>query len=94
MLGEEVQVGQLVRSIAGRDAGKIYFIFDVLDEAFVRVIDGEKRKLTNPKKKNIKHLEFFPAKADAVAEKLRRGEAVTEEEISEAIKNLGLGHKG
>ncbi len=89
MLAGEVQIGQLVRSTAGRDAGKIYLVYDVLDEAFVRVIDGDKRKLTNPKKKNIKHLEFFPARADAVAEKLRKGELVTEEEITETIKNLG-----
>lgn len=89
---DNVQVGQLVRSSAGRDKGKVYLIYDLLDEAFVRVIDGEKKKLTNPKRKNIKHLDIFPVKADIVAEKLIRGEPVTEKEISETIKTLGLSH--
>ncbi len=89
---DNVQVGQLVRSSAGRDKGKVFLIYDLLDEAFVRVIDGEKRKLTNPKRKNIKHLDIFPVKADTVAEKLIRGEPVTEKEISETIKTLGLSH--
>ncbi|MHB9095545.1 MAG: RNA-binding protein [Eubacteriales bacterium] len=90
---EEVQVGQLVKSAAGRDKGKFYLIYDVLDKAFVRVIDGDKKKLTNPKKKNIKHLKFFPVQADAVAGKLRKGEPIIIEEISEAIHALGLSHK-
>ncbi|WP_418791441.1 RNA-binding protein [Phosphitispora sp. TUW77] len=89
---ENVQVGQLVRSSAGRDKGNIYLVYDLLDEAFVRVIDGVKKKLTNPKRKNIKHLEIFPVKADCIAEKLIKGELVTEKEISETIKTLGLSH--
>lgn len=90
---EEVHVGQLVRSLAGRDQGSYYLIYDVLDEAFVRVIDGEKKRLKNPKKKNIKHLKIYSATAEAVAEKLRKKEPVPEEEIAEAIRNLGFSHK-
>lgn len=90
---EEIRVGQLVRSAAGRDEGKLYLIYDVLDKAFVRVIDGEKKKLTNPKKKNVKHLGFFPEVADSIEDKLNRGEKVTEEEVAESIKTLGLSHR-
>ncbi len=89
---DNVQIGQLVRSSAGRDKGKLYLIYDLLDEAFVRVIDGEKKRLINPKRKNIKHLEFLPVRADGIAEKLIRGEPVTEKEISETIRTLGLSH--
>ena len=90
---EEIRVGQLVRSAAGRDEGKLYLIYDVLDKAFVRVIDGEKKKRTNPKRKNMKHLRFFPEVAEAIADKLNRGENVAEEEVAEAIKTLGLSHR-
>ena len=90
---EEIQLGQLVKSIAGRDKEKVYLIYDVLDKAFVRVIDGDKRKLTNPKRKNIKHLYIFPEKAGTIAEKLRKGEPVTEEEIYEVINSLGSSHR-
>jgi len=92
-MAENVQIGRLVRSAAGRDKGKFYLIYDVLDEAFVRVIDGEKRTIDNPKKKNIKHLELLPAIAEAVAEKLRMEQAVLGNEISEAVRTLGLSHK-
>lgn len=90
---EEVKIGQLVKSTAGRDEGSFYLVYDVLDKAFVRVIDGDKKKLTNPKKKNFKHLKFFPEVSLSVADKLTRGESVTEEEVAEAIKLLGLSHR-
>jgi len=90
---EEIRVGQLVRSAAGRDTGKLYLIYDVLDKAFVRVIDGEKKKLTNPKKKNMKHLSFFPEVVESIADKLNLGENVTDEEVAEVIKTLGLSHR-
>jgi len=68
-------------------------IYDVLDKAFVRVIDGEKKKLTNPKKKNMKHLSFFPEVVESIADKLNLGENVTDEEVAEVIKTLGLSHR-
>lgn len=89
MLTENVQLGQFVRSVAGRDKGKYYLIYDVLNEAFVRIIDGEKKRINNPKKKNIKHLEFFPQKADDIAEMIRKGETVSEQEVLRIIKSLG-----
>jgi len=93
MMTDGVQVGQIVRSAAGRDKGKIYLVYDVLDEAFVRVIDGDKKKFSNPKRKNVKHLEFLPHKADNIADKIRGGRTIREEEIMETIKSLGLSHK-
>ena len=90
---EGAQIGQLVRSSAGRDKGSFYLIYDLLDEAFVRVIDGEKKKLTNPKKKNMKHLSFFPEVVESIADKLNLGENVTDEEVAEVIKTLGLSHR-
>ncbi len=93
MKTETVQVGQLVRSAAGRDKGKFYLIFDVLDEAFVRVIDGEKKQVTNPKRKNVKHLGIFPERAEEIAGKLSRGESVPGDEVAGAIRILGLSHK-
>lgn len=89
---EKVQVGQLVRSVAGRDKGSYYLIYDVLDESFVRVINGDKKKLSNPKRKNIKHLELFPVTADDIREKLGRGDTVTETDVLKTIKNLGDSH--
>ncbi|MDL2310847.1 KOW domain-containing RNA-binding protein [Peptostreptococcaceae bacterium OttesenSCG-928-C18] len=49
--------GQVVRSIKGRDKGRIQMVIDILDESHVLVVDGKKRKVENPKKKKIKHLQ-------------------------------------
>lgn len=89
---DKVQVGQLVRSMAGRDKGSFYLIYDVLDEAFVRVVNGDKKKLSNPKRKNIKHLEIFHVVADDIRQKFSTGETVTEANVLKAIKDLGDSH--
>ena len=48
--------GNLVRSIKGRDKGKISVIFSCENNK-IYIVDGKERKLTNPKLKNPKHLE-------------------------------------
>ncbi|MCE7793884.1 KOW domain-containing RNA-binding protein [Salipaludibacillus sp. CUR1] len=51
------QVGELVRVLNGRDKDQFAFIIEVLDERFVRIADGDKRKVDRAKKKNIQHIE-------------------------------------
>ncbi|MDF0727555.1 KOW domain-containing RNA-binding protein [Cytobacillus sp. S13-E01] len=53
------RIGQFVLITGGRDAGQYTVIIEILDERFVLLADGDKRKFNNPKKKNINHLEFF-----------------------------------
>ncbi|MDO5018659.1 MAG: KOW domain-containing protein [Lagierella massiliensis] len=49
--------GQVVRSLSGRDKGKFQIVLKLLDNNYVQVVDGKRRKLKNPKKKKIKHLQ-------------------------------------
>lgn len=51
-----VEVGQVVRSIAGRDMGRLFIILSIIDDSYVTIVDGKYRKLANPKKKKMKHL--------------------------------------
>ncbi len=55
-LTSDVTIGQVVKSRAGRDKGKIFLILDIIDSEHVFIVDGDLRKLDNPKKKKIKHL--------------------------------------
>ena len=55
--------GQLAQSLQGRDKGKYYVVVSVSDNR-VNLIDGKKRKLSNPKVKNLKHLYFLPERTD------------------------------
>ncbi|WP_300409513.1 KOW domain-containing RNA-binding protein [Lagierella sp.] len=54
---KELVEGQVVRSLTGRDKGKFQLVLRLLDKDYVMVVDGKRRKLENPKKKKIKHLQ-------------------------------------
>ncbi len=47
--------GSVVRAEAGRDGGG-YFAVVEADEKYCLIADGKSRKLSNPKRKNIKHI--------------------------------------
>ncbi len=53
---QELQVGQFVKSRAGRDKGKVLIVTKIIDDKYVEVVDGDLRKLENPKKKKVMHL--------------------------------------
>lgn len=53
---DDIAIGQVVKSRAGRDKGKIFLVLEIIDNEFVLVVDGNLRKLDNPKKKKLKHL--------------------------------------
>ncbi|SHH15654.1 hypothetical protein SAMN02745245_00677 [Anaerosphaera aminiphila DSM 21120] len=54
-----IEVGQVVKSKAGRDIGEIFLVYEVLDDNYVLIVDGKTRKLNKPKKKKIKHLMIY-----------------------------------
>jgi len=53
---QELQIGQFVKSKAGRDKGNVLIVVAILDEQHVHVVDGDLRKLEKPKKKKVRHL--------------------------------------
>lgn len=55
----DISVGQIVKSKAGRDMGRLFLVLDVIDSSYVFVVDGKLRKLSNPKKKKIRHLMIY-----------------------------------
>ena len=77
--------GQLVRIIKGRDAEKLCVIVEVLDEKFVKVADGDKRKFDRAKKKNLNHLELQPYISDEVKNSIDETGKVTNGKLRFAI---------
>ncbi|MDO5755679.1 MAG: KOW domain-containing RNA-binding protein [Tissierellia bacterium] len=55
----KLSIGQVVRSLKGRDAGKVAMVLDIIDSSYVLVVDGKRRTLEHPKKKKVKHLQPF-----------------------------------
>ncbi|RPF50009.1 KOW domain-containing RNA-binding protein [Aquisalibacillus elongatus] len=53
------RIGQLVRINRGREADQYAVIVDVVDESFVLLADGDKRKFDRPKRKNIHHVDLL-----------------------------------
>ena len=51
----EVCKGSLVYSRAGKDKGTLFLVLSV-DGEYVYLTDGDTRKLSNPKKKKLKHI--------------------------------------
>ena len=58
MTVNRVERGMLAKSKAGHDKGNVYVIYDV-DDTYVYLIDGKIRKIENPKKKKIKHVQII-----------------------------------
>lgn len=48
----DIAIGQVVKSRAGRDKGRIFLVLDIVDNQYVKIVDGDLRKLDNPKQKN------------------------------------------
>jgi hypothetical protein len=83
-----VVIGQLAVSKRGRDRGEPYLVLEIIDEAFVYLINGDKRRIENPKRKNIKHLLFYPAVAEHLAQQWEAGQQVSNIEIRKMIAGL------
>lgn len=54
-IAKEIKKGQLVKSRAGRDKNRDYLVY-AWDDQYVFVVDGEYRRMTNPKKKEPESL--------------------------------------
>lgn len=53
----ELSIGQFCYSKQGRDKGKVFIVYENVDEDYVLLVNGEEKKISNPKKKNKRHLQ-------------------------------------
>ena len=63
MYADKIEIGMLAKSKAGHDKGKAYVIYDA-DEAYVYLVDGINKTISNPKKKKRKHIQIILKKHD------------------------------
>ncbi len=59
-------IGRYVWSKAGRDKGHLFIIISILDDQHVMVADGSLRRVSNPKKKKLKHLNITNKAAEDI----------------------------
>ena len=80
----DIAKSNIVRSIAGRDAGKYFFVL-ATEEDFLLLADGKHRRLESPKRKRSRHVQFVAESDSAVAEKIRSSEKIKNSELRKAI---------
>jgi ribosomal protein L14E/L6E/L27E len=72
----DIAIGQVVKSGAGRDKGNIFLILGIIDYKYVYIVDGEMRKISNPKKKKINHLIIYNTVFIEFQDKIKNGEKI------------------
>lgn len=82
-----MKVSDVVISKKGKYDGEMFFVVDVKD-GFALLADGKKRKIGNPKKKNILHLEETNLSSEAVRERLESGSNTVDALMRAELKRL------
>ncbi len=85
LIDEQIKLGQLVCSRKGRDRGRYYLVLEISDDNLVYLVDGEKRRMGNPKQKNVKHLQVFPAIAEDLVQHWETGQNPKSSEVRGVI---------
>ncbi|MFX3631216.1 MAG: KOW motif-containing protein [Candidatus Pristimantibacillus sp.] len=82
------QVGQFVKVLRGKDENSYAVIIEIIDERFVMIVDGDKRRFDQPKKKNVLHLELQPAISSEVTSSLLETGRVTNAKLRYVIQKF------
>ncbi|MCR1954182.1 KOW domain-containing protein [Clostridioides mangenotii] len=78
VLSEDLSIGQVVKVSSGRDKGRLFFIVKIVDDEYVLIADGKKRKLVKPKLKKVKHLKKYNFINNEVKEKIISDQEITD----------------
>ncbi|WP_352419142.1 KOW domain-containing RNA-binding protein [Proteiniborus sp.] len=81
----DIHLGQVVRSKAGRDKGKVFVVLDIVDDEYVLISDGDYRRIDSPKKKKIKHLIVYKTIIEDLNDKLRDQQKINNAYIRKAL---------
>ena len=81
--------GQIVKSKSGHDKDCVFFVMKVLDEDYVLIADGDRRKSENPKKKKVKHLQPYNKISTVIADLLAQGKRIENIELQRELEKSG-----
>jgi ribosomal protein L14E/L6E/L27E len=84
---KEIKVGSVVFSKAGRDQGKFYVVMEIVDDNYVKIADGDLRRVDAPKLKKIKHLVNQGDVIEKLAEKFDESKKVFDAEVKSALRS-------
>lgn len=87
-VSDHPRLGQIVQILKGRDSGKFGIIIQIVDDRFVLIADGDKRKFDQPKKKNLLHLKLLEAVSSEVVDSLTETGRVTNGKLRYALSKF------
>jgi ribosomal protein L14E/L6E/L27E len=87
---EDIFLGQIVHSKAGRDKGRYFIVVSIVDANYVLVVDGDLRKISNPKRKKIKHLVFHDKVANEIQTDLEQNNELIDSQFKKCLQSMGL----
>lgn len=85
---QDISLGQIVISTAGRDKDCKFVVLCIIDEKYVYISDGDIRKAEKPKLKKVKHLKKLNHVAEDIKDKLESGEKLINSEIRKLLKSI------
>ena len=80
----ELAKSNIVRSDAGRDKGKLFYVLDTQGE-YLLLADGKSRKVESPKRKKRRHVLFVAAEENRLSGKIKGEEKITNSELRKAL---------
>ncbi|MGO1369114.1 MAG: hypothetical protein ACTHVE_00520 [Senegalia sp. (in: firmicutes)] len=84
----KLKLGQVVISNAGRDSDKYFIVVDIIDKDYILLVDGDLRKLDNPKKKKIKHIKKTNTIFNEIDQKIKAKEKFNNAYIRKLLASL------
>ena len=86
----EIAASNIVRSVAGRDQGKLFIVLAVEGEYLLLAGDGahvlgKSRKVESPKRKKRRHVLFVAADENRLSEKIRGEARITNSELRKTL---------
>ncbi|SFQ18675.1 KOW domain-containing RNA-binding protein [Salibacterium halotolerans] len=80
-------VGRVVRIVQGRETGNYAVVIGIVNERFLLLADGEKRKFDRAKKKNISHVEVTSHVSNEVKRSIEETGRVTNAKLRFALSS-------
>ena len=59
----DITKGTIVKSVAGHDKGEFYCVAEY-ENSFALLINGKTKRISNPKRKSLKHFEVLECRVD------------------------------
>ena len=66
----------------------MYLIVIDANDEYVYLCDGSTRRIENPKKKKIKHIEITEFFSDVIAEKIKNKNKISNQDIRRALREI------